>query len=128
MEQEVHPDEKHHIHRAYTNDPSSVSKKNAFCNIKKTVQRELRQMQDKWLSEKADEIQFFADCNDMKNFYKTLNSLYGPTTSGSSPLLSEDGSTSITDKEKILERSAEHFKGVLNRPSHINENAIAHLP
>ena len=34
----------------------------------------------------------------------------------------------ISDKEKILERWAEHFESVLNRPSNINEQAIDRLP
>ena len=44
-------------------------------------------MQDSWLSKKADEIQGFADKNDMKNFLRGLKEIYGPTTSGTSPLL-----------------------------------------
>ena len=43
-------------------------------------------------------------------------------------LLSADGSSLITDKDKILERWAEHFNSILNRPSFINEEAIARLP
>ena len=85
-------------------------------------------MQDSWLSNKADEIQGFADRNDMKNFYDSLKEVYGPTTWGSSPLLSRDGSTLITDKEKILERWAEHFDSILNCPSTINDEAIDQLP
>lgn len=38
------------------------------------------------------------------------------------------GNTLISDKEKILERWAEHFDSVLNRPSNINEEAIDRLP
>ena len=86
-------------------------------------------MQDSWLKAKADEIQRCADFHDMKNFYSGLKEVYGPTSSGSSPpLLSADGSTLITEKEKILERWAEHFNGVLNRPSTINDEAIDRLP
>ncbi|KAK7091340.1 hypothetical protein V1264_009034 [Littorina saxatilis] len=85
-------------------------------------------MQDTWLSNKADEIQGYADRHDMKNFYDALKEVYGPTTSGSSPLLSADGITLITDKEKILGRWAEHFDNVLNRPSTINDEAINRLP
>ena len=86
-------------------------------------------MQDSWLSIRADEIQGFADRNDMKNFYDGLKEVYGPSTTGSlSPLLSDDGSTLITDKEKVLERWAEHFNSVLNRPSVINDEAIDMLP
>ena len=64
----------------------------------------------------------------MKNFYDGLKEVHGPTTSGSSPLLSADGSTLITDKKKILERWAEHFDSVLNHPSTINDEAINRLP
>ena len=77
----------------------------------------LRQMHDSWLSKKAEEIQGYADRNDMKNFYDGLKEIYGPTPSGSIPLLSADGSTLFTDKDMILGRWAKHFKSVLNRPS-----------
>ena len=85
-------------------------------------------MQDKWLNEKADEIQCFARRNDLKNFYSALKTVYGQTSSGSSSLFSADGNVLITDKEKVLERWAEHFNCVLNCPSTINEKAIARLP
>jgi len=32
------------------------------------------------------------------------------------------------DKKEILHRWAENFDGVINRPSHINEDVIAQLP
>ena len=88
----------------------------------------LRQMKDSWLSSKADEIQWYPDRNDMNKFYDGLKEIYGPTTSGSPPLLSADGSTLITDKDKILDGWAEHFDSVLNRPSTINDEAIDRLP
>ena len=44
------------------------------------------------------------------------------------PLLSADGTSLLTDKEAILKRWAEHFDGVLNRPSSINDEAINRLP
>ena len=121
-------DEKHRLLRAHQNDPSNMAKKAAFTNIRSTVQARLRQMQDSWLSAKADEIQSYADKHDMKNFYNALKVIYGPQSSGSSPLLSADGSSLLTDKKLILERWAEHFNGVLNRPAQINDEAIARLP
>ena len=48
--------EKHRLHRACQNDPSSPAKKNAFTSARRTVQNKLRKMQDAWLSTKADEI------------------------------------------------------------------------
>lgn len=121
-------EEKHRLHRAYNIDPKSAAKKDAFSRVRQSVQKKLREMQDTWLSRKADDIQSFADRHDMKNFYSALRDVYGPVTTGTAPLLSTDGSTLITEKEKILERWAEHFDGVLNRPSSINEEAINRLP
>ena len=85
-------------------------------------------MQDEWFSKQADKIQTYANSKDMKNFYSALKAVYGPISSGSAPLLSADGTTLISDKEKLLERWAEHFDTVLNRPSTINEEAINRLP
>lgn len=116
--------EKYRLHRVYQNDPTSNSKKNAFTSVRRTVQNKLRTMQDSWLSAKADEIQPYADRKDSKQFYAALNTIYGLRSSGSSPLLSSDGTTLIVEKSKIMERWAEHFEAVLNRPSSINDEAI----
>ena len=64
----------------------------------------------------------------MKRFFDSLKTIYGPPTSGSSTILSADGKELITDKNKIVERWAEHFNGVLNRSSSINDAAIECLP
>ena len=121
-------EEKHQKHKAYLRNTSSVSSKTAYSNICKTVQTRLRDMQDSWLRKKADEIQSFADRKDMKKFFDALKTVYGPQSSGTTPLLKADGTSLLTDKEVILKRWAEHFDGVLNRPSSINEEAINRLP
>ena len=79
----------------------------------------------------------------MKKFFDALKTVYGPQSSGTTPplpptpppppphthtLLSADGTSLMTDKEAILRRWAEHFDGVLNRPSSINDEAINRLP
>ena len=96
--------------------------------MRRTVQAKLRKMKDKWYSTKAEEIQSYAESNNSRCFYNALKTIYGPQSSGSSPVLSADGNTLYTDKEMILKRWAEHFNNVLNRPSSINEAAIARLP
>ena len=63
----------------------------------------------------------------MKRFYDSLKCLFGSRTSGSTPILSVDGSRLITDKKGILERWAEHFNSVLNRPSKISDETIHRL-
>ncbi|BHF76027.1 hypothetical protein SprV_0501912500 [Sparganum proliferum] len=62
------------------------------------LQQRLRKMQDAWTARKAEEIQ------------------------------GADGSTLLTEKTQILQRWAEHFRGVLNRPSTISDAAIDRLP
>jgi exonuclease III len=121
-------EEKRLLHKAHRDDPNSVPKKDAYDGKRNEVQRKLRTMQDTWLSNKADEIQGYADAHDVKRFYDSLKCVYGPSTSGSSPMFNADGSTLITDKNELLERWAEHFDGVLNRPSSINDEAIERLP
>ena len=121
-------EEKHCLQKAHQDDTSSVSKKAANSSICKTVQNRLRDMQDPWLSKKAEEIQSFADRKDMKKFHDALKTIYGPKNSGATPLLGADGSTLQTDKDAILKRWAEHFNSVLNCPSSVNGNAISRLP
>ena len=121
-------EEKHQKHKAYLSDTSSVSNKVAYSNIFKTVQTRLRDMQDFWLSSKADEIQSFADRKDTKKFFDARKTVYGPQSSGTTPLLSADGTSLLTDKEAILKRWTEHFGSVLTRPSSINDGAINKLP
>ena len=85
-------------------------------------------MWDEWLSKKANEMQSYADQHDSKCFCEVLKCVCGPQSSGSSPLLSSDGTKLITDCNKILERWTEHFSTVLNHPSPINDETIPCLP
>ena len=71
-------------------------------------------MQDSWLSSRADGIQSSADRKDMKMFFDELKTVYGPQGPGTTPLLSADGTSLLTDKEAILKGWAEHFDSVLN--------------
>ena len=120
-------EEKHQKHKAYLRNTSSVSSKIAYSNICKTVHTWLRDIQDSWLNKKADEIQSFADRKDMK-FFDALKTIYGPQSSGTTPLFSADGISLLTDKAAILKRWAEHFDNVLNRPSSTSDEAVNKLP
>ncbi|KAK3887593.1 hypothetical protein Pcinc_008297 [Petrolisthes cinctipes] len=121
-------EEKCQLLRAHQNYHTSTAKKAAFVSKCSIVKARLLSMQDAWLSSKADEIQGFADRHDTKRFYDALKAVYGPPSCGSSPLLSADGTTLLKGKKEILERWAEHFDSVLNRPSSINNEVIARLP
>nr|VZI50136.1 unnamed protein product [Spirometra erinaceieuropaei] len=51
-----------------------------------------------------------------------------PPTKGTAPVFSADDNTLLTEKTQILQRWAEHFRGVLNRPCVISDAANERLP
>ncbi|BHF65803.1 hypothetical protein SprV_0200881600 [Sparganum proliferum] len=120
--------EKNRLHKAYVDPPPTVDNRAAFYRSLRLVQQRLLEMQDAWMARKAEEIQGYADRNEWKNVFSVIKAVYGPPTKGTATLLSADGSTLLTMKTQILQRWAEHFRGVLNRPSTITDAAIARWP
>ncbi|BHF67789.1 hypothetical protein SprV_0301081800 [Sparganum proliferum] len=118
--------EKNRLHKTYVDHPTTDNKA-AFCRSRRHLQQRLREMQDAWTARKAEAIQGYANRNEWKNF-SAIKAVFGPPTKGNAPLLSADGSTLLTEKTQILQRWAEHFRGVLNRPSAISDAAIDRLP
>nr|VZI41010.1 unnamed protein product [Spirometra erinaceieuropaei] len=119
--------EKNRLHKAYVDHPTDASKA-AFYLSRRQLQQRLREMRDAWTARKAEEIQGYADRNEWKNFFSAIKAVYGPPTKGTAPLLSSNGNTLLTEKTQILQRWAEHFRGVLNRPSVVSDAAIERLP
>nr|VZI37698.1 unnamed protein product [Spirometra erinaceieuropaei] len=119
--------EKNRLHKAYADHPNEDNKA-AFYRSRRQLQQRLREMQDAWTARKAEETQGYPDRNEWKNFFFAIRAVYSPPTKGTAPFLSADGSTLLTEKTQILQRWAEHFRGVLNRPSVISDAAIARLP
>nr|VZI15267.1 unnamed protein product [Spirometra erinaceieuropaei] len=119
--------EKNRLHKAYVDHPTDATKA-AFYRSRRQLQQRLREMQDAWTARKAEEIQGYADRNEWKNFFSAIKAVYGPAKKGTAPLLSADGNTLLTEKTQILQRWAEHFRGVLNRPSVVSDAAIERLP
>nr|VZI50622.1 unnamed protein product [Spirometra erinaceieuropaei] len=119
--------DKNRLHKAYVDHPIEDNKA-AFYRSRRQIQQRLREMQDAWTARKAEEIQGYADRNECKYFFSAIKAVYGPPTKGTAPLPSADGSTLLSEKTQILQRWAEHFQGVLNRPSAISDAAIDRLP
>nr|VZI49586.1 unnamed protein product [Spirometra erinaceieuropaei] len=78
-------------------DHPTDATKAAFYHSRRQLQQRLRELQDAWTARKAEEIQ------------------------------GANGSTLLTEKTQILQRWAEHFRAVLNRPSAISDATIEHL-
>nr|VZI40312.1 unnamed protein product [Spirometra erinaceieuropaei] len=125
--------EKNHLYKAFVNHPTDATKA-TFDRSRRQLQQQLCEMQDAWTALKAEEIQGYAERNEWRNFFSAIKAVYGPPTKGTAPLLSADGNTLLTEKTQILQRWAEHFRGVLNRPSVISDatssetsRAVQHL-
>nr|VZI41161.1 unnamed protein product [Spirometra erinaceieuropaei] len=119
--------EKNRLHKAYVDHPTDATKC-AFHRSRRQLQQRLREMQDDWTARKAEEIQGYADRKEWNNFFSAIITVYGLPTKGTAPLLSAYGSTILTEKTQILQRWAEHFRGVLNSFSAISDAAIERLP
>ena len=63
----------------------------------------------------------------MNTWHDALELVYGPKSSGATPLLSADRSTFLTDKDSIFGKWVEHINSLLSRPSTVNNNAINRL-
>nr|VZI39374.1 unnamed protein product [Spirometra erinaceieuropaei] len=121
------PVEKNRLHKAYVSRLTNYNRA-AFHRSRRLLQQRLREMQDAWTALKIKEIRGYADRNEWKNFFPTIKAVYGPPTKDTAPPLGADDSTLLTGKGQILQRWAEHFRGVLSRPSTISDAAIARLP
>nr|VZH98224.1 unnamed protein product [Spirometra erinaceieuropaei] len=119
--------ETNRLHKAYVDHPTADNRA-AFYRSRRQLQQRLREMQDAWTARKAEENKGYADRIKWKNFFSAIKAFYSPPTEGTAPLLIADGSTLLTEKMQILQRWAEHFRGVLNRPSAISDAVIERLP
>ena len=119
---------KNKTHDASIKNPSSDALRKTFCELRATVQSELRRMENKWWTELAGEIQGYADANDTHNFYNAIKHAYGPTTNTTAPVKSRDGSELIKDMEGISRRWAEHYELLLNGGLLPNHDVLNDLP
>ncbi|VDM05989.1 unnamed protein product, partial [Schistocephalus solidus] len=68
---------KNGLHKAYMDVRTDVTKA-AFFRCRRLEQQRLRKMQDAWVIRKAEEIQGYADRNEMKNIFKAIKTIFGP--------------------------------------------------
>nr|VZI27120.1 unnamed protein product [Spirometra erinaceieuropaei] len=118
--------EKNRLHKAYVDHPTDDNE-SVFYRSPRHLQQRMREMQDAWTARKAVEIQGYANRNEWENSFSAIKAVYRPPMKDTAPLLSADGSTLLTEKTQILQRWAEHFRGVLNRPFAISVTAIDRL-
>ncbi|BHF59464.1 hypothetical protein SprV_0100242300 [Sparganum proliferum] len=89
---------------------------------------QVKELQDAWITLKAEELKGYADSNELRNFFASLKTAYGSPTTGTTPLLPSDGTTILAENSKTLKRWAEYFRSVQNRTSTISDAAIDRIP
>jgi endonuclease/exonuclease/phosphatase family metal-dependent hydrolase len=73
------------------------------------LQQATRSLKSKCWDDKAEEIQMYADTNNLKGFYASLKEVWGPQTHHNAQLRSADGNTILSEPTAILSRWADHF-------------------
>jgi len=91
--------EKNDAQDALLRNPNSASLRQSWKELRNKVPTDIRQMENKWWTQKAEEIQRFADTNDSQRFYEALKTLNGPTQHAAHPVKSKDGTKVIEDHE-----------------------------
>ena len=116
--------------RAHNNcqaHPRSVALRVQFQNLKREVQQKLRDIENKWWTDKAKEVQGLADINDQHGFYKSIKTIYGPTKRNIAPVRSAEG-VLLKDLPAINERWAQHFNTLLNQRNPIDPSILDNIP
>ena len=88
-----------------------------FRKASRTCQKVLREIQNAWWRKKAEEIQAYSDQRDMRRFYAAMKEIYGPTRSSINHVKDIDGTTVLSEPDRILERWKNHFETLFNNHS-----------
>ena len=79
--------ELHSLHNEYINNKDSQAMKDRYNKVKQKTQAKLREMKHKWWCDRTKELQSAADTKNAKKFFSELKTVYGPSSKGTSPLL-----------------------------------------
>ena len=120
--------EKRKAHLACLSKPSCQRARSTFSKVKAELQRKLRDMEDSWWDQKAEEIQRLADIGDTRGYYQALKTIYHQDGTKSSPLLATDGTTLLTEQSDIIARWKTHFDQLLNQRSNADTTVLDRIP
>lgn len=83
----------------------------------------VRALKNQWFKEKAEEAERFAQMKNHREFYASINKIYGPRSKSSHPVKSKDG-TLLVSPQDIKDRWVEHFRDLLNQPTEVEPNIL----
>ncbi|XP_064115187.1 uncharacterized protein LOC135221312 [Macrobrachium nipponense] len=112
----------------HLNDAKSKTKKKIHRTAKAQIQNATREMKNKWLTDKANELHSFFDRNDMRSLFSGMKTIFWPSSQGLAPLRSQEGTRLLKNYNEILCHWKEHFEELLNRDPVIDEDVLQQLP
>lgn len=99
------------------------AKEKKYSKVQSELQKYTREKKSNWWEKEAEELQNTIDMKDMNTFFTSLRKTFGPKPRGLIQLKAPDGESVSQGKDKIWDRSADHFDQVLNNPSDLAEEA-----
>ena len=118
---------KNKAHAAAISHPNAHYFRERFAQARAQAQRKLREIENKWWQDFADELQKYADTNDVHRFYETMRATVGPRKKSSTPVRSSSGEL-LRSQVEILDRWREHFATLLNESNEFDETILNELP
>ena len=93
---------------------------------RKALKDQIRTLKNQWFQAKADEAENFVHSKNYREFYSTLNKVYGPKSKNQHPIRSKNDNL-LTSSTKIKDRWVEHFSNLLNQPSEADMSILEEI-
>ena len=90
------------------------------------LREEIRKLKNKWFQQKAEEAERFAKEKNLREFYVTINAVYGPKPRNLHSVRAKNGGL-LSSPEDIKERWVEHFEEFLNQPTDVDWSILDKL-
>ena len=87
------------------------------------LRRLIRGPKNEWFRRRAEKAERYSQAKNHREFYSTLNVVYGPGSRSIHPLKSKDGKL-LTAPDEIKDRWVEHFTDLLNQPMDIGLSIV----
>ena len=87
------------------------------------LRERIRAMKNMWFQKKAEQAEQYSQEKNHREFYATLNEVYGPKIKHSHPVRSKGG-VLLTTSEEIKDRWVEHFSELLNHHTEVDLSIV----
>ena len=93
---------------------------------KSELKKEIRKLKNGWFQQKACLVEQYAREKNHREFYATLNAIYGPKPRNLHPVRSKCGAL-LSSAEDIKKRWVEHFNELLNQPTNADWDNLGEI-